>query len=140
MAGRTGWDLVVYLGGFAIDIGVALALAGPADLGIRGAAIAQAITLSFSACARLLLVRRFLGIWPFDRAWLRLAAPTVLGALTMGLAHAVMPDDRWLLDLVVSAAAGAGVYAAAMVAIGLSPTERAAAARLILRRPTGAVP
>ena len=29
MAGRTGWDLVVYLGGFAIDIGVAVALAGP---------------------------------------------------------------------------------------------------------------
>ena len=70
MAGRTGWDLVVYLGGFAIDIGVALALAGPSGLGIRGAAIAQALTLSFSAVARLLLVRRFLGIWPFDRTWL----------------------------------------------------------------------
>ena len=140
MAGRTGWDMIVYLGGFAIDVGVALALAGPADLGIRGAAIAQAITLSFSACARLLLVRRFLGIWPFDGAWLRLAAPTVLGALTMGLAHAVMPDDRWFVDLVVSAAVGGGVYVAALVAVGLSPTERAAAARLILRRPTGAVP
>jgi O-antigen/teichoic acid export membrane protein len=140
MAGRTGWDLVVYLGGFAIDIGVAIALAGPADLGIRGASIAQALTLSFSACARLLLVRRFLGIWPFDGAWLRLVLPTLLGALTMGLAHAVMADDRWLLDLLVSAAAGAGVYAGAMMAIGLSPSERAAAARLILRRPTGAVP
>ena len=72
MAGRTGWDLLVYVGGFAIDVGVALALARPEVLGIRGAAIAQALTLSFSAVARLLLVRRFLGIWPFDAAYLRL--------------------------------------------------------------------
>jgi len=140
MAGRTGWDLLVYLAGFAIDIGVAVALAGPSGLGIRGAAIAQALTLSFSATARLLLVRRFLGIWPFDGAWLRLVIPTVLGALTMGLAHAAMPNGRWFLDLLVSAAAGTAVYAGALLAVGLSLAERAAAVRLILRRPTAAAP
>jgi O-antigen/teichoic acid export membrane protein len=140
MAGRTGWDLAIYLGGFAIDIGVAVALAGPADLGIRGAAAAQALTLSFSAVARLLLVHRFLGIWPFDRAWLRLAVPTALAAITMGLAHVAMPDGRWFLDLLVSSAAGGAVYVGAMLTVGLSPTERAAAARLILRRPTAAPP
>jgi O-antigen/teichoic acid export membrane protein len=140
MAGRTGWDLVVYLAGFTIDIGVALVLAGPSNLGIRGAAIAQALTLSFSATARLLLVRRFLGIWPFDGAWLRLALPTALGALMMWLAHAAMPNDRWFLDLLVSAATGAAVYAGSMLAFGLSPTERTAAIRLIRRRPTAAAP
>jgi O-antigen/teichoic acid export membrane protein len=140
MAGRTGWDLAVYLSGFAIDIGVAVTLAGPADLGIRGAATAQAITLSFSAVARLLLVRRFLGIWPFDRRWIRLVVPTALAALTMGLAHVTMPNDRWFLDLLVSTASGGAVYVGSMLAVGLSPTERAAAARLILRRPTAAAP
>ncbi len=140
MAGRTGWDLAIYLGGFTIDVGVALALAGPARLGIRGAALAQALTLSFSAVARLLLVRRFLGIWPFDRAWVRLAVPTALGAATMGLAHAVAPEGRWFVDLVLSAAAGVGVYGAALLVIGLLPSERAALARLILRRPRAAVP
>ena len=140
MAGRTGWDLVVYLAGFAIDIGVAVALAGPTGLGIRGAAIAQAITLSFSATLRLLLVRRFLGIWPFDRAWLRLLVPTALGAVTMALVHAAMPNDRWFLDLLVSAAAGGVVYAGSLLAFGLSPSERAAAARLVLRRSTPAAP
>ena len=134
MAGRTGWDLVVYLGGFVIDVGVALALAGPGRLGIRGAAIAQALTLSFSAIARLLLVRRFLRIWPFDRAWFRLVVPAVLGASTMGLAHALVPDDRWLVDLVVSTAAGVGIYVAATIVVGLLPTERAALGRLISRR------
>jgi O-antigen/teichoic acid export membrane protein len=140
MAGRTGWDLAIYLGGFTIDVGVALALAGPARLGIRGAALAQALTLSFSAVARLLLVRRFLGIWPFDRVWVRLAVPTALGAVTMGLAHAVAPEGRWFVDLVLSAAVGVGVYGAALLVIGLLPSERAALARLILRRPRASVP
>jgi O-antigen/teichoic acid export membrane protein len=134
MAGRTGWDLTLYLCGFAIDVGVAVALAGPNSLGIRGAATAQAVTLTFSAVARLLLVRRFLGIWPFDSKWLRLVVPAVLGALTMGLAHAVMPEGKWALDLLVSATLGTGVYGAAMLVVGLSPTERAAVTRLILRR------
>jgi len=136
MAGRTGWDLTLYLCGFAIDVGVALALAGPNSLGIRGAATAQAVTLTFSAVARLLLVRRFLGIWPFDRKWLRLAVPSLLGALTMGLVHGVMPEGKWAMDLLVSAALGTGVYGGAMLVIGLSATERAAVMRLILRRPT----
>jgi hypothetical protein len=136
MAGRTGWDLTLYLFGFAIDVGVAVALAGPTNLGIRGAATAQAVTLTFSAVARLLLVRRFLGIWPFDGKWLRLVVPAVLGALTMGLAHAVMPEGKWALDLLVSAALGTGVYGAAMLVIGLSPTERTAVVR-VLRRSRG---
>ena len=117
-----------------------LTLAQPDVLGIRGAAIAQACTLTFSAIARLFLVKRFLGIWPFDGAWLRLAVPTALGALTMWLAHAAMPNDRWFLDLLVSAGAGTAVYAGSLLAFGLSPTERAAAIRLILRRPTAAAP
>ena len=139
MAGRTGWDLVVYIGAFAIDIGIAAAFAGPGGLGMRGAALAQALASTFSNGARLLLVRRFLGIWPFDGAWLRLLAPTAAAALAMGLAHAAMPNDRWFLDLLVSAAAGGAVYVGLLLAVGLSPTERAAAVRLILRRPTPAV-
>jgi hypothetical protein len=54
-------------------------------------------------------------------------------------AHAASPNDRWFLDLLVSAAAGGVVYVGLLLAVGLSPTERAAATRLILRRPTPAV-
>jgi Na+-driven multidrug efflux pump len=91
MAGRTGWDLLVYMGAFALDIGVALLLARPEVLGIKGAAIAQALTLAFSAIARLLLVRRFLHIWPFDAYYLRLVVPTIVGAAGMLLGHACCP-------------------------------------------------
>jgi len=130
MAGRTGWDLVVYVGGFAIDVGVAVALARPEVLGIRGAAIAQALTLSFSAVARLVLVRRFLGIWPFDRDFLRLAVPAVLGGGAMAATHLALPGERWLVDLVGSFLLGGVVYAASLVAVGLRPGERRAVMRV----------
>ena len=130
MAGRTGWDLLVYVAAFAIDIGLALALARPEVLGIRGAAIAQAATLTFSALARLFLVRRFLGIWPFDGDFLRLVVPTVAGGVAMALTHVAMPEAEWLVDLLGSALVGSLVYVVTLVAIGLKPNERAT----ILRR------
>ena len=36
----------------------------------------------------------------------------------MGLAHAAMPNDRWFLDLLVSAAAGGAVYVGPLLAVG----------------------
>ena len=129
MAGRTGWDLVVYVGGVAIDVGLALALAQPERLGIRGAAIAQAVTLTCSALARLFLVRRFLGIWPFDAAFLRLVIPTGIGALVMLGAHELIPDERWGLDLAGSAIAGTVAYLMALLAVGLTTAERATVRR-----------
>jgi O-antigen/teichoic acid export membrane protein len=133
MAGRTGWDLVVYVGGVAIDVGLALALAQPDRLGIRGAAIAQAATLTCSALARLFLVRRFLGIWPFDAAYLRLVIPTGIGALVMLGAHELIPDETWLLDLAGSAIAGTVAYAMAVVAVGLTASERATVQRRVAK-------
>ena len=130
MAGRTGWDLLVYVGGFAIDVGLALALARPEALGIRGAAIAQAATLTFSAVARLLLVRRFLGIWPFDGSNVRLLVPTLIGGAVMAVVHQAVPESRWLVGLVLSAGLGTGAYVATLLAIGLKPAERATALRL----------
>jgi O-antigen/teichoic acid export membrane protein len=130
MAGRTGWDLVVYVGGFAIDVGLAFALAGPESLGLEGAAVAQACTLTFSAVARLLLVRRFLRIWPFDGAYLRLLPPTAVGALVMAGVHALLPDERWFVDLVMSFAAGGAAYAVTLIAVGLTPGERGSLMRM----------
>jgi O-antigen/teichoic acid export membrane protein len=130
MAGRTGWDLLVYVGSFAIDLTLAFALAGPDALGIEGAAIAQAATLTFSAIVRLLLVRQFLHIWPFDPGYLRLVPPAVAGGLAMALTHAVMPAEKWFLDLVVSFGVGGLVYVVTLVAIGLPTNERTSLFRM----------
>jgi O-antigen/teichoic acid export membrane protein len=136
MAGRTGWDLLVYVGGVALDVGLALALARPEVLGIRGAAVAQACTLTASAVARLFLVRRFLGIWPFDGAYLRLIVPALLGAVAMAVVHELMPASAWLLSLVAAAAVGTLVYGVALLVIGLPDQERAKV-RTLVRRGTG---
>jgi O-antigen/teichoic acid export membrane protein len=133
MVGRTGWDLFVYFGGFAIDIGVAAVLAGPDALGMEGAAIAQALTLTFSAIARLLLVRRFVRIWPFNRQYLRLVAPTLAGAAVMWGVHVTLAASGWLMNLVASSAAGFLAYAAVLLAAGLTPTERDTLRRLVAR-------
>ena len=81
MVGRTGWDLLVYVASFAVAVGIAVWLAP--TYGMKGAAIAEAVTLTLSAFARLLLVKRFVDIWPFDRWFLRLIPPALAGAVVM---------------------------------------------------------
>ena len=125
MAGRTGWDLLVYLAAFAIDVVIALTLAQPDVLGIRGAAIAQACTLTFSALARLFLVRRFLGIWPFDGWYVRLVAPAVARALVMFGIATVLPSQAFLPILVLAGGAGVLVYGLGVFGFALPPNERA---------------
>ena len=144
MGGRTGWDLLIYVASFAIDLGIAFTLARPESLGVRGAAIAQACTLTFSAVARLLLVRRFLRIWPFDRWFLRLIAPAAIGIGVMWGTAQILPDRKWLVELVVAGAVGTGAYALAVLGIGLKPNERATALRMATkvlgRRPSEPTP
>ncbi len=130
MVGRTGWDLLVYAGGFAIDIGVAIVLARPEVLGMKGAAIAQALTLSCSAIARLLLVHRFVRIWPFNRQYLRLIVPTALGAAAMLGVHLLVPEAKWFANLIAASLAGFLIYGVAVLLVGVTPTERATIKRV----------
>ena len=127
MVGRTGWDLLVYLGSFVTAVGIAVILAP--RIGMRGTAIAEAVTLTLSAIARLMLVKRFVNIWPFDRWYLRLIPATVAGGLVMWATHQVLAGPKWLLDLGGSVGLGALVYGAVLVATGLKPGER----RMMLR-------
>jgi O-antigen/teichoic acid export membrane protein len=122
MVGRTGWDLLVYMGSFITAVGIAVVLAP--HIGMRGTAIAEAVTLTASAIARLLLVRHFVRIWPFDRAFLRLIVPTVAGGVSMWAAHQVLAGPKWLIDLGGSILFGTLVYGVLLVAIGLKPGER----------------
>jgi hypothetical protein len=43
----------------------------------------------------------------------------------MALVHAAMPSERWLLDLVISFAAGGVVYVVVLLSVGLPKSERA---------------
>ena len=101
--------------------------------GMKGAAIAEAVTLTLSAFARLLLVKRFVDIWPFDRWFLRLIPPALAGAVVMGAVHSVLVGPKWLIDLTLSISAGTLAYGVVLVWIGLKPGERATTLALVRR-------
>ena len=135
MVGRTGWDLLVYAGSFVMAVGVAVVLAP--RYGMRGTAVAEAVTLTVSAFARLMLVKHFVDIWPFDRWYLRLIPATVAGALVMWAVHSVLAGPKWLIDLGGSSVAGTLAYGVVLVLFGLKPGERRtvlALGRGVLRR------
>ncbi|HWC32514.1 MAG TPA: oligosaccharide flippase family protein [Actinomycetota bacterium] len=129
MVGRTGWDLVVYAGSVALDIGVAVALIPV--LGMEGAAIAGALTMAVSKVARLALVWRFVRIQPFDRDYARLVVPGGAGLVAGLAAHLAVSGAGWPVDLLVTGAAAGLVYAVVLVAAGLPPVERRALGRLV---------
>jgi O-antigen/teichoic acid export membrane protein len=132
MVGRTGWDLAAYAATFVLDLVVALTLAP--RLGIEGAAIAQALAMVVSNVGRLYLVWRFVRIQPFDHHYLRLGVPAAAAAAAMVGAHAAFGDGRWAVDLVATGGVGTLVYGAALIATGLSRSERQGLARVLTRR------
>ena len=121
MVGRTGWDLVVYAASLALNLGLAFWLCP--RYGMEGAAIANAVTFALSKWARLALVKRFVDIQPYDRDYSRLLIPTAGSLATMwGLERLL--HGGWLIELVTLGLAGAVVYLALYLALGLTPAER----------------
>ena len=99
----------------------------------KGAAIAQTVTLIFSNVFRVLLVRRFVGIWPYDRDYARLIVPTLIGAIAMVLVHGWLAGPRWGIDLLGTALIGGAVYYGAFLLFGLTPAERGGLQRVLRR-------
>ena len=122
MVGRTGWDLLVYAGSLLVDLVLAFWLCS--RYGMEGAAVANAITFALSKWARLALVRRFVGIQPYDAAYLRLILPAAAAAAAMWLVHSTLPAEKWLLDLVATALAGTVSFGVVFLTAGLTPGER----------------
>jgi O-antigen/teichoic acid export membrane protein len=130
MVGRTGYDLAIYTGSIILDLGLAFWLCP--RYGIEGAAVASAVTFTSSNAARLLFVRKFVSIQPYDRNYLRLIAPAAIAAVVMWMAHAATGGG--LLDVVVTGALGTLAYGLAFVAWGATPEERAGVRALVGRR------
>jgi O-antigen/teichoic acid export membrane protein len=124
MAGRTGWDLTVYALSAALDIGLSFLLVP--KFGIEGAAAAQAITIACSNWLRLVLVRRYVGIFPWDASYVRLIIPAAACAVAMLAAQAVIGDAKWLLQLLVMGVIGLAAYVPAVLVFGIVPSERVA--------------
>jgi O-antigen/teichoic acid export membrane protein len=124
MAGRTGWDLTVYAVSAFLDLVLSLILVP--KFGINGAAAAQAITIGLSNWLRLGLVKKYVGIFPWDKPYARLAVPAAACAIAMLAAQAVLPGKKWLLELIGIGLAGAIVYVPVLLRFGLTEGERVA--------------
>jgi O-antigen/teichoic acid export membrane protein len=106
--------------------------------GILGAAIANATSLAAVNVLRVVQVRRVLGIFPYDRRFLRPLAAGLIGAtaaLLLPLAS-LDPLPRLALRVLVLGL----VYLSALAAFGIDPVDREVARTLWdrLRRPAGA--
>jgi O-antigen/teichoic acid export membrane protein len=130
MVGRTGWDLVVYACSLVLSLTLAFILCP--RYGIEGAAIANAVTFGVSNLARLWLVRRFVGISPYERDYARLIAPAALALAAMWVVHRWV-GGVWWMDLTVTAAVGVVVYLAALLGMGLTPKERRGLTNLLVK-------
>jgi O-antigen/teichoic acid export membrane protein len=131
MVGRTGWDLIVYAASLAVNLSVAFALAP--RYGLTGAAIANAVTFALSKWARLALVKRFVGIQPYDRHYIRLLPPAAIAVTVMVAVHTAVGGWAPALDLVVTGLVGTAVFAGAFLLVGLTPAERRGVARVLAR-------
>ncbi|MDQ4142556.1 MAG: oligosaccharide flippase family protein [Actinomycetota bacterium] len=128
MVGRTGWDLVVYAASLALNLALAFWLCP--EFGLVGAAVANAVTFALSKWARLLLVRRFVGIQPYNREYGRIVAPSVACAGVMWVVHTVVGGEG-LVDLVATGAAGTAAYGVVYLLVGLTEAERRGAKRVV---------
>jgi hypothetical protein len=78
-------------------------------------------------------VYRFVGIHPYDRHYARLVVPAAVTAAVMLGVHAVLGGSAWPVDLLGTAAIGGVGYLVALVALGMTPTERATVRRVLRR-------
>lgn len=109
-------------GSAAICVGANLALV-PA-YGILGAAVATALATALANVVTVRYVRRLLGVWPFDHRYAKPAAAGLLAAAGVYLGRSIFPSLSTVPAILVFAPLFLAGLAAALFALGLSPSDR----------------
>ena len=91
--------------------------------GMIGAAVATALTIGGLFIASLLLVKRILGLWPYDRRYLKGIAATA-GAMLLLFSVRLLSLSP-LANVVVNAIVAAGAFFGLLILLGLDPEDRA---------------
>jgi O-antigen/teichoic acid export membrane protein len=103
---------------------VALNLVLVPRYGVGGAAAATAAALVLANGSSLLFVRSRLGFWPYGPRYAKpLLAGLVAAALTFGI-RALLPTVEGLPALLLFAPLILGIFACALVSLGLYPSDR----------------
>ena len=133
--GATGWLLMMtdhQYARMALDwllavLNVALTYAFVVRYGLVGAALGTSLAIAVQNAIQVVLLRRFEGLWPFDRTYLTPLAAGGTALLAMRVIREVVPGRA---AVVVGAAGGLAVYAGALYALGVDPRDRLVAREL----------
>ncbi len=127
--GATGWLLMMtdhQYARMALDwllaaLNVALTYAFVLRYGLVGAALGTSLAIAVQNAIQVVLLRRFEGLWPFDRTYLTPLAAGVVALVGMRAVRAVVPGRP---AVVVGSAVGLAVYVATLRGIGVDPRDR----------------
>jgi O-antigen/teichoic acid export membrane protein len=132
--GATGWLLMMtdhQYARMALDwllavLNVALTYAFVSRFGIVGAALGTSLAIAVQNGIQVLLLRRFEGLWPFDRTFLRPILAGLVALAVMWLIRTAVPGGAVVPGIVT----GLGVYATALSVVGIDPRDRLVAREL----------
>ena len=134
--GATGWLLMMtdhQYARMALDwllaaLNVGLTYAFVLRYGLVGAALGTSAAIAVQNGAQVVLLRRFEGLWPFDRTFL---TPLAASAVMVAIMGAVRAAVGGLAAVGIGAVAGVAGYLFALRAIGVDPRDRLVVGELV---------
>jgi len=136
--GATGWLLMMtdhQYARMALDwllavLNVGLTYAFVVRFGLVGAALGTSIAIAVQNGIQVVLLRRFEGLWPFDRTFLTPLAAGGVALIAMRAVRAAVPGGA---AVIVGVVVGLATYAVALHRLGVDPRDRLVARRLATR-------
>ncbi len=122
MTGNQKIFLLAILGSTVVSLAGSVALVRP--YGPMGAAVATALGVVLFNVASVLFVRRLLGVWPYNRQYLKPLAAGSLAAAGVLLARSVLSLPQGLLAVVILVPPFLLAFTVSMVALGLSASDQ----------------
>ncbi|SFR31018.1 Membrane protein involved in the export of O-antigen and teichoic acid [Halorubrum sodomense] len=136
--GATGWLLMMtdhQYARMALDwllavLNVGLTYAFVVRYGLVGAALGTSLAIAVQNGIQVLLLRRFEGLWPFDRSFL---IPLAAGAVALGAMYGVRTLLTGPSAVLAGSAVGLAAYVGSLRLLGVDPRDRFVARRLARR-------
>jgi O-antigen/teichoic acid export membrane protein len=127
--GATGWLLMMtdhQYARMALDwllaaLNVGLTYAFILRFGLEGAALGTSLAIAIQNSIQVLLLRRFEGLWPFDRTFL---TPLAAGAVALVVMWAIRLAVSGLAALAVGGVVGVLAYVGSLHVLGVDPRDR----------------
>ncbi|MFW5956239.1 MAG: lipopolysaccharide biosynthesis protein [Halorhabdus sp.] len=127
--GATGWLLMMtdhQYARMALDwllavLNVVLTYTFIQAFGLAGAALGTSLAIAVQNGLQVILLRRFEGLWPFDRTFLK---PIAAGIVTMGVLLAIRTVIGGGLAVVLGVVVGLLTYLGTLVLLGIDPRDR----------------